>query len=508
MRIGESASLARGTKRPAAPTRSPSEPRSDCTDVPEVPACKRSSRVRTPAAKVLSMILPEPSTAHDPAKADASALVDAATAVATDDINLTSTGSISQFLKGLEQLDDGDEDSPAAMRRITSYTTQHNACADAGSVDGSSSDTDSGSFSNDNSSSMLVSPPPTHALVVGGGMGSTITAGDAIAADRSSSSSSSSSGSGGGSSSSNSSGSGGGGGSDGLSRTASLDACFDDGRGVACKDEAVANRKDWAAWEDEAIRTGVHTIGTRWRQIAADLPGRSDDAVRNRWARLQHSLSGAKLPALPRVKRVEGVEQRQSWTEEEDEIISSSVRDFGHRWNRIAERLPRRTEHAIRNRWHRIQMREYEEKQGGAHHGAMPPSAQGLAMLAEMQAPPTTTPPTTAPPRAKPADATPTTAPHLAPSLTSASAASSVSVAAALVAAAAASVTEAAAAAPLAPLPGRVTKPAPAADVLGAVRCDSLDVDGVTTAFCLGICEGRYLGLPGGFDVDDMLVCV
>ena len=62
--------------------------------------------------------------------------------------------------------------------------------------------------------------------------------------------------------------------------------------------------------------------------------------------------------------------------------------------------------------------------------------------------------------------------------------------------------------APLAPLPGRVTKPALAADVLGAVRCDSLDVDGVTTAFCLGISEERDLGLPGGFDVDDMLVCV
>ena len=261
----------------------------------------------------------------------------------------------------------------------------------------------------------------------------------------------------------------------------------------------MANRKDWAAWEDEAIRTGVHTIGTRWRQIAADLPGRSDDAVRNRWARLQHSLSGAKLPALPRVKRVEGVEQRQSWTEEEDEIISSSVRDFGHRWNRIAERLPRRTEHAIRNRWHRIQMREHEEMQGDA----MPPSAHVLeaigllAVLAEMQAPPHD-------------DATPTTAPHLDLSLTStsAAAAASVSAAAALVAAAAASVTAAAAAAPLAPLPGRVTKPALAADVSGAVRCDSLDVDGVTTAFCLGISEERDLGLPGGFDVDDMLVCV
>ena len=176
--------MVRGTKRPAAP----SEPRFDCTDVPEVSACKRSSRVRTPSAKVLSMILDEPSTAHDqqkrrsealvlppkksssntvvpgglgaPAKADASALFDAATAVATDDINLTSTGSISQFLKGLEQLDDGDEDSPTAMRRIASYATLHDACADAGSVDGSSSETDSGSFANDNSSSMLVLPSP------------------------------------------------------------------------------------------------------------------------------------------------------------------------------------------------------------------------------------------------------------------------------------------------------------------------------------------------------------
>ena len=130
---------------------------------------------------------------------------------------------------------------------------------------------------------------------------------------------------------------------------------------AAARKEQNPNRKEWTEWEDETIRQGVQTVGTRWRQIAEALPGRSDDAVRNRWARLHQSLCGLKGSPSPRVKR-DGGEQRQSWTEEEDTIIIESVRQFGHRWNRIAERLPRRTEHAIRNRWHRIQMRELEER--------------------------------------------------------------------------------------------------------------------------------------------------
>lgn len=110
--------------------------------------------------------------------------------------------------------------------------------------------------------------------------------------------------------------------------------------------------------EDEAIRQGVEQLGMRWRAIAALLPGRSDDAVRNRWARLQNV--GCKPLSVPRVKR-EGAEQRQSWTREEDSVITCSVAEFGHRWNRIAERLPKRTEHAIRNRWHRLQTAASEE---------------------------------------------------------------------------------------------------------------------------------------------------
>jgi len=135
------------------------------------------------------------------------------------------------------------------------------------------------------------------------------------------------------------------------------------------------SRKEWAAWEDEAIRNGVQKLGLRWRAIAAELPGRSDDAVRNRWARLQQSACGTKPAAAPRVKR-EGAEQRQSWSEEEDRIISSSVLEYGHRWNRIAERLPRRTEHAIRNRWHRLQMRSLED--GGCNISEISSPAETL----------------------------------------------------------------------------------------------------------------------------------
>ena len=163
---------------------------------------------------------------------------------------------------------------------------------------------------------------------------------------------------------------------------------------------ADGNRKEWSAWEDETIRSGVLKLGSRWRVIAAELPGRSDDAVRNRWARLQQTLTapgGVRPPSVPRVRR-EGGEQRQSWTAEEDSIISNSVLEYGHRWNKIAERLPRRTEHAIRNRWHRLQMRSLEEQEGADSDGAsLPPPkaaannashAQQLAAATTASAPP------------------------------------------------------------------------------------------------------------------------
>jgi len=45
---------------------------------------------------------------------------------------------------------------------------------------------------------------------------------------------------------------------------------------------------------------------------------------------------------------------RLGWTRDEDEIILSSVNDHGPKWVEIAQQLPGRTEHAARNRYHRL----------------------------------------------------------------------------------------------------------------------------------------------------------
>lgn len=129
----------------------------------------------------------------------------------------------------------------------------------------------------------------------------------------------------------------------------------------------------------------MHTHGCKWRVIAALLPGRSDDAVRNRWNRLREAhqpkpplveadassgeLSEASLsvgsgkPAPRKPSRSSSGSfdgesskpERVSWSRQEDETIVQSVSEFGHKWGRIAQRLPGRTEHAIRNRYSRLQ---------------------------------------------------------------------------------------------------------------------------------------------------------
>lgn len=115
----------------------------------------------------------------------------------------------------------------------------------------------------------------------------------------------------------------------------------------------VARRTEWTPSEDHLIRHGVQRLGCAWRVIAAQLPGRSDDAVRNRWNRLHER---AQTPAVRyRSKRGEdrntncmlllqlaGNEQRKVWTRAEDDIVMQSVTELGHKWFEIGQRLPGR----------------------------------------------------------------------------------------------------------------------------------------------------------------------
>jgi hypothetical protein len=195
-------------------------------------------------------------------------------------------------------------------------------------------------------------------------------------------------------------------------------------------------RKEWTQAEDQIIRDAVSSFGFRWRRIAARLPGRSDDAVRNRWNRLTEALnevsartnedSSSQQPpaaatdamlfgedddssnsalgepsslmfALPldvelpsdamgsggggerkrtvgggsggqkprkrsRVQRLPGSQPtRLVWSHAEDDIILRFVREYGHKWYVLKRQLPNRTEHAIRNRFHRLQTYALED---------------------------------------------------------------------------------------------------------------------------------------------------
>ena len=136
-------------------------------------------------------------------------------------------------------------------------------------------------------------------------------------------------------------------------------------------------RKEWSSTEDELIRNGVAQLGYKWRVIAAQLPGRSDDAVRNRWSRLQqsaqlgmfscskgcgrnfadgpecasHEKTCSHHVAVRKQASEQGEQQtaaqnseyiRKAWTRAEDGIIMQSVAELGHKWFAIGRRLPGR----------------------------------------------------------------------------------------------------------------------------------------------------------------------
>jgi len=163
-------------------------------------------------------------------------------------------------------------------------------------------------------------------------------------------------------------------------------------------------RKEWTYAEDQIILSCVSAHGCRWRKIAAQLPGRSDDAVRNRYARLKgdakggaaagaavctaspeltlgsgcdggmpdgvvgqqqsfgaqlaHGGAAQRAPCKPRTTSADGSvgkPERVSWTRVEDETILRCVLEWGNKWGKISACLPGRTEHAIRNRFARLQ---------------------------------------------------------------------------------------------------------------------------------------------------------
>ncbi|KAL7575278.1 hypothetical protein ACA910_001803 [Epithemia clementina (nom. ined.)] len=94
----------------------------------------------------------------------------------------------------------------------------------------------------------------------------------------------------------------------------------------------------WTSAEDEII-VECRMAGMKWPDIAAKLPRRASDQVRERFKNvLDPSLLKTPL------------------TEQERQILLEARKEYGNRWSLIASKLPGRSESQIKNWWHNSKM--------------------------------------------------------------------------------------------------------------------------------------------------------
>ena len=104
--------------------------------------------------------------------------------------------------------------------------------------------------------------------------------------------------------------------------------------------------KRWSAQEDATLRKACGEPGLTWEGITLQLPGRSEQAAVERWRLLQDQQ------AAPR--------QRSSWSAQEDDTLRKARTQPGWTWNGIASQLPGKSEFAAKYRWQLLQRGQSE----------------------------------------------------------------------------------------------------------------------------------------------------
>jgi hypothetical protein len=160
--------------------------------------------------------------------------------------------------------------------------------------------------------------------------------------------------------------------------------------GSSCR-RGAHGKQGWTREEDQQILQHVQTTGPKWSSIAEALPGRTDDAVRNRYLRLvkkatrkgvgQGGLTQAYLADCASIKNGD------MWTAEEDAAIMDGVMRIGQKWQQISDMLPGRSANAVRNRYLRCEGVQGGPAAGGLVGVAGLPAAGGLVGVAGQQQP-------------------------------------------------------------------------------------------------------------------------
>jgi hypothetical protein len=86
-----------------------------------------------------------------------------------------------------------------------------------------------------------------------------------------------------------------------------------------------------------------------WHKVAAHMPLRNPRQCRERY---NNYLD----PAI----------RRDPWTPEEDALLLAKARELGPKWNTIGQLFAKRSDNALRNRWHQLMRRSLGESKAPA----------------------------------------------------------------------------------------------------------------------------------------------
>jgi len=99
------------------------------------------------------------------------------------------------------------------------------------------------------------------------------------------------------------------------------------------------NHGPWTPEEDSKLLELKSKLGRLWTSIAKEMPGRTENSVKSRFASLERL-------------------RNREWTAEED-IILRACRERNESFQEISERyLTKRSEHSIKKRWEKLSMKE------------------------------------------------------------------------------------------------------------------------------------------------------